>query len=133
MSKTHSGRDNGEGYVAMSSCGLHINRRRLSNKPSCQRCQFIDAAAERRRAQTREAVSVKGARPAAWVEIHGAKLYCPCGVVTDFTDHVRQEFLSNPEHKCEECGTVWGTPATADCELVGKYNGPAIADEETPR
>jgi len=54
----------------------------------------------------------------AWVEIHGAKLHCTCGHVTDYTDHVRSEFCAHPEHACGGCGKRWGTPASAECEVL---------------
>jgi hypothetical protein len=54
----------------------------------------------------------------AWVEIHAAMLFCPCGHKTDMTDHVRQVFCARAEHTCESCGRRWFLPAAADCSLV---------------
>jgi len=38
---------------------------------------------------------------AAWVEIHGAVLHCPCGHETDFTDSARQRFYSRAVAQCD--------------------------------
>jgi hypothetical protein len=54
----------------------------------------------------------------AWVEIHAAILFCPCGEKIDMTDHVRQVFCSRAEHTCESCGCRWFLPASAECSLV---------------
>lgn len=53
--------------------------------------------------------------PPAWLRITLATLVCPCGHEQPTgnlpSDHERQ-----PLQTCYECGAVWFTPATADCE-----------------
>jgi hypothetical protein len=84
-------------------------------------------------AETHVAAPAEPVPGVAWVEIHAALLFCPCGHKTDMTDHVRQAFCSRAEHTCESCGCRWFLPASAECSLVvGNADDAGMTDDALP-
>lgn len=114
----------GDGIEATYRRGVFRVRRREAAKPDpALRKAFADIRAH-------DEPQSRTSPGNAWVEIHGAVMFCPCGYASDFTDHVRRVFCSRAEATCEGCGTRWGTPSAAECERLDDDGFP---EPEEPR